>query len=169
MSTSKAITRNDLTSILNDVLPASSGGGNIDVSDMTSAEVEDFVEDLTPTTAENISTAIADYFTPTPWTNLTLNSKVSAAGTNPINAWRMIGPFVELRVCFTVSGTATSYTEVSSMPAGKRPAQTVKIPCQGNASTVMVCEVNAAGAINIYCPTSTSAWFAGTVLYYPEY
>lgn len=169
MSTSKAITRNDLTSILNDVLPAGSGGGNIDVSDMTSAEVEEFVEDLTPTTAENISAAIADYFTPTEWNNLTLSSQVAGAGTNPINAWRMVGPFVEIRLCFTTSTTHTAWTEIASMPAGKRPVAATRINLQGNTSAVMAAEVNASGTIQIYNATTTNAWWAGSVLYYPEY
>lgn len=165
MSTSKAITRNDLTSILNDVLPAGSGGENIDVSDMTSAEVEEFVEDLTPTTAENISAAIADYFTPTQWTNITLGSQCTSQG---LNAWRMIGPFVEVRICFTVSAAYTSLTEIASMPAGKRPYATVKVPCQINAAVHIDCEIKSNGSIQIYSSASTSEWFYGSVIYYPD-
>ena len=165
MSTSKAITRNDLTSILNDVLPAGSGGGIVDVDDMTSAEVEDFVEDLTPTTSENISAAITDYFTPTAWTNITLGSQCTSKG---LNAWRMIGPFVEVRICFSVSAAYTSLTQIASMPEGKRPLASVKIPCQTNAAVHFACEINSAGAIQIYNSASTSAWFYGSVIYYPE-
>lgn len=164
MSTSKTVTRTDLTSILNDVLPAIASP----VQDMTNTEINEFVSDLTPTTAENISAAIADYFTPTEWTEITLNSQVAEAGTNPINAWRMVGPFVEIRLCFTTSTTHTAWTEIASMPAGKRPSQATRIHLQGNTSVVMAAEINASGAIQIYNATTTNAWWAGSVLYYPE-
>lgn len=165
MSTSKAITRNDLTSILNDVLPAGSGGGIVNVDDMTSVEVEEFVEDLTPTTSENISAAIADYFTPTAWTNLTLNSQATSAG---LNAWRMIGPFVELHLCFTTSAAHTSWTEISSMPVGKRPHNGIRILSQGPATITMLCNVDYSGSIKLYNNSTTGITFEGNIIYYPD-
>ena len=142
MSTSKAITRNDLTSILNDVLPAGSGGGVVNISD-----------------------AIADYFTPTTWTNLTLNSQATSAG---LNAWRMIGPFVELHLCFTTSAAHTSWTEVSSMPVGKRPHGGIRILSQGPATVTMLCNVDDSGSIKLYNNSTTGITFEGNIIYYPE-
>lgn len=116
---------------------------------------------------DKIMDFLADIYEKDSWHNLSLATGVTSKGTN---AYRKINGFVEVYVCFAVSGTHTSLTNAltTAIPSGYRPKATLPLCEQSNTTTAVLAQLGSNGMIQYYTSGNTSAWIQGHVLFEAE-